>query len=179
MGPSSDSDQDDDTISQSGRSEWEYPTVKSNIGNYDTIKVVPSTPSNSTSSTQIKSSATTAPSTTTINNGVSIISINGTEKNDNYSHNYQNSISSSSTSSSSSSSISNKLSIKDNEHIKKTYETNYQQTNDIQPNDLMNINYSNNNIRKAENNLQQQTYSVRLKYQSMWVQSSLKHIVFF
>lgn len=174
MGPSSDSDQDDDTISQSGRSEWEYPTVKSNIGNYETIKVVPNTPP----VTQIKSNSINASPATLITNGVSIISINGSEKNDiNNSYNYQYSIPSLSTSSSSNSTSSslNRLSIDNFEQIKKETSNQHQNINKckddnfVQPNESIDINYYSNNANETKNienknNSQRQTHSVRLKY---------------
>lgn len=173
MGPSSDSDQDDDTISQSGRSEWEYPTVKSNIGNYETIKVVPNTPP----VTQIKSNSINASPATLITNGVSIISINGSEKNDiNNSYNYQYSIPSLSTSSSSNSTSSslNRLSIDNFEQIKKEISDQHQNINNrkddnfVQPNESIDMNYYSNNANETKNienkNIsQRQTHSVRLK----------------
>lgn len=73
-GPGSDSDQDDDNESQSGRSEWEYPTVRSTIKvtkkAFDTMKA--------TQAPGIPHVAAAANKTTQITtNGVSIVSVNG------------------------------------------------------------------------------------------------------
>lgn len=174
MGPSSDSDQDDDTISISGRSEWEYPTVKSNIGNYATIKAISSS-SNTISETQIPSNTTVIQKIS--NNGVSIISVNGNDKmcniDDNLYHNHQNSTSSSSTNSSSGSiPSSSRRSVQDSERQnleQKSFEQepiNYSQTNDFNNSgnfNSVNITHYSNNTRNMENNSQQHLhYQVRL-----------------